>query len=145
MLSKRVFYVLPYTASINAMYERLKNEFDTEYVGLLHGKAAYYLYNESTKDSYEEKKEDVKQLRNLTKKIYKPYKILTPFQIIKYFYKVKGYEMGLTEMINSILIFDEIHAYNPRTTALILSVLKYLKFNLNVSIMIMSAFPRVAN
>ena len=139
MLSKRVFYVLPYTASINAMYERLKNEFDTEYVGLLHGKAAYYLYNESTKDSYEEKKEDVKQLRNLTKKIYKPYKILTPFQIIKYFYKVKGYEMGLTEMINSILIFDEIHAYNPRTTALILSVLKYLKFNLNVSIMIMSA------
>jgi len=139
MLSKRVFYILPYTASINAMYERLKNEFDEEYVGLIHGKSAYYLYNESTKESYEEKKDNVKQIRNLTKKIYKPYKIITPYQIIKYFYKVKGYEMGLTEMVNSIIILDEIHAYDPRTTALILSVLKYLKSNLNVSIMIMSA------
>ena len=137
--SRRVFYVLPYTASINAMYERFKREFDEEYVGLLHGKASYYLYTESTKDSYEEKKDEAKRIRNITKKIYKPYKILTPFQIIKYLFRVNGYEMGLTEMVNSIMIFDEIHAYDPRTTALILSTLRYLKNKLNVSIMIMSA------
>ena len=139
LMSKRVFYILPYTASINAMYERLKDEYSETYVGLLHGKSSYYLYKESTKDSYEDKKEEIREIKNLTKKIYKPYKILTPFQIIKYFFKVNGYEMGLTELTNSLLIFDEIHSYDPRTTALILSMLKYLKYNLHVSVMIMSA------
>ena len=40
--SKRVFYLLPYTASINAMYQRLQNDFENkDLVGLLHAK--YYL------------------------------------------------------------------------------------------------------
>lgn len=40
----RVFYILPFTASINAMYERLgSNVGNKEKVGLLHGKLAEYL------------------------------------------------------------------------------------------------------
>jgi len=137
--SRRLFYFLPYTASINAMYERFTYEFNEETVGLLHGKAAYYLYNELSNGTYDEKKKKVKELRNLTKKIYKPYKILTPFQIIRYFFQTKGYEMGLSELANSLLIFDEIHAYNPNTVALILSVLSILKKEYDVDILIMSA------
>jgi len=137
--SRRLFYVLPFTASINAMYKRFIKEFDEEHVGLLHGKASYFLYKQLTEGSYADKREHINQLKNLTKKIYKPYKILTPFQIIKYFFGVKGFEMGLSEMASSLLIFDEIHAYNPRTTALILSLLKILKEQYDVEIMIMSA------
>ena len=138
-LSKRVFYVLPFTASINAMYLRFCDEFGEEFVGMLHGKSSYFLYKQLSEDSYKNKKDHVRELKNLTKKIYKPYKIITPFQIIKYFFGVKGFEMGLSEMAGSLLIFDEIHAYNPRTTALILSVLKILKNDYKVNLLILSA------
>lgn len=44
----RVFYILPFTASINAMFERLednKNGFGKDKVGMLHGKLSAYLYD----------------------------------------------------------------------------------------------------
>ena len=134
--SKRIFYLLPYTASINAMYNRLVKVLNNEeLVGLSHGKASYFIYKSLTDDS--DKK--VKDIQGLTKKIYRPYKILTPFQIIKYFFRVKGFEMGLSELSNSLIIIDEIHAYDPRVTSLMLECLKFLKNRFNSDIFIMSA------
>lgn len=134
--SKRIFYMLPYTASINAMYERLTKLLDTEeLVGLSHGKASYFIYKSLSEDN----KKDVRQIQNLTKKIYRPYKILTPFQIIKYLFSVKGFEMGLSELVNGLIIIDEVHAYDARTTCLLLETCNFLKQSLNCDIFIMSA------
>ena len=131
--SKRLFYMLPYTASINAMYERLSQLLENEnLVGLIHGKSSYFIYKLLTNDIG-----DVKKIKNLTKKIYRPYKILTPFQIIKYLFGVKGFEMGLSELTNSLIIIDEVH--DSRTTCLLLESCKFLKENLNADIFIMSA------
>ncbi len=136
IFSKRIFYMLPYTASINAMYERLCKLLGTkELVGLSHGKASYFIYKSLSEDN----KNDVSKIQNLTKKIYRPYKILTPFQIIKYLFSVKGFEMGLSELTNSLIIIDEVHAYDARTTCLLLETCKFLKHNLNCDIFIMSA------
>lgn len=136
IFSKRIFYMLPYTASINAMYERLVNLLgNEELVGLSHGKASYFIYKSLNDDN----KKDVSEIQNLTKKIYRPYKILTPFQIIKYLFKVKGFEMGLSELTNSLIIIDEVHAYDARTTCLLLESCKFLKQCLNCDIFIMSA------
>ena len=135
LFSKRLFYMLPYTASINAMYERLINILGNEdLVGLTHGKSSYFIYKSLTSD-----KNDVKRIQNLTKKIYRPYKIVTPFQIIKYLFGVKGFEMGLSELSNALIIVDEVHAYDSRTTCLLLETSKFLKENLNSDIFIMSA------
>ena len=41
-LGNRVFYVLPYTASINAMYNRLKDIVSDNRIGVLHGKACLF-------------------------------------------------------------------------------------------------------
>lgn len=41
--SGRVFYVLPYTASINAMYERISKDIEKEKVGMVHGNLLQYL------------------------------------------------------------------------------------------------------
>ena len=134
--SKRIFYLLPYTASINAMYNRLVKDLGNEdLVGLSHGKASYFIYKSLTDDS----EKTVREIQNLTKKIYRPYKILTPFQIIKYFFKIKGFEMGLSELSEGLIIIDEIHAYDPRVTALLLESLKFLKNKLGSDIFIMSA------
>ena len=134
--SKRIFYMLPYTASINAMYERLTGLLGTEeLVGLSHGKASYFIYKSLSDDN----KKDVSQIQNLTKKIYRPYKILTPFQIIKYLFSVKGFEIGLSELVNGLIIIDEVHAYDARTTCLLLQTCIFLKQILKCDIFIMSA------
>lgn len=140
--SKRVFYLLPYTASINAMYKRLQKDFgNKDLVGLLHGKASYFLYKALSDDinNYNITKNKIKEIKGLSKKIYRPYKILTPFQILKAFFGSKGFEMQLSEMTNGLFILDEIHAYDAHTTSLILEILKILKNNYNAEMLIMSA------
>ncbi|AEG18429.1 CRISPR-associated helicase/endonuclease Cas3 [Methanobacterium paludis] len=140
--SKRVFYMLPYTASINAMYKRLRKDFGNEnLVGLMHGKSSYFLYKELSNDitDYNILKNSIRNIKGLTKKIYRPYKVLTPFQILKAFFGSKGFEMQLSEMTNGLFILDEIHAYDAHTTSLILEILKILKNNYNANIFVMSA------
>lgn len=51
-LGNRVFYVLPYTASINAMYNRLKALVSDDKIGMLHGKAAYFVYQQLVDKEY---------------------------------------------------------------------------------------------
>ncbi len=137
----RVFYVLPYTASINAMYERLKNLIGDEKIGMLHGKANYFVYkaladNEYT---YKETAAQVREQQNLTKKICRPYKVLTPFQLLKAFFGIRGFEMQMVEMSQGLFIFDEIHAYDPHTTALILTMIKKLREDYDAKFCIMTA------
>jgi len=140
---KRVFYVLPYTASVNAMWRRFEELFgSSEYIAILHGKASYFLY----KYLAEEKEGKLWTLaaktfylKSLAKKIFRPYKILTPFQIIKHFFKIKGYEQGVSELVGSLFVFDEIHAYDPHTTALILQIASYIKETLQGKFLFMTA------
>lgn len=139
--SRRVFYLLPYTASINAMYERLKNDFgDESLVGLLHGKSRYYIYKSLSEEvNNNQAAAYAKRIENLTKQIYRPYKVMTPFQVLKAFFGIKGFEQQLSEMTSGLFILDEIHAYDAHTTTLILEMLKILKSEYGAKIFIMSA------
>ncbi len=142
--SKRVFYILPFTASINYMYKRFIKMFKSdELVSLLHGKSSYFLYRffSEGEDNYDYKKINarIRQIQSLSKKIFKPYKVLTPFQLIKAFFGIKGFEQNISEMTNGLFIFDEIHSYDPRTTALILQISKYIKEILNGNFLFMTA------
>ena len=137
----RVFYVLPYTASINAMYDRLKELVGDDKIGMLHGKANYFVYkaladNEYT---YQETAAQVREQQDLTKKICRPYKVLTPFQLLKAFFGIRGFEMQMAEMSQGLFIFDEIHAYDPHTTALILTMIKKLRKDYDAKFCIMTA------
>ena len=139
-MSKRVFYLLPYTASINAMYKRLQKDFkDPELIGIQHGKAMYYLYRSfEDEEDYLIATKKAKEIKSLTDKIYRPYKIATPHQILKSMFGIRGFEQNLAEMSNALFIMDEIHAYDAHTTALILETLKVLK-GYQANFLIMSA------
>ena len=144
-LGNRVFYVLPYTASINAMYDRLKQLVSDNKIGMLHGKASYFVYQQLVdKDyTYQEAAAEVREQQDLTKKICRPYKVLTPFQLLKAFFGIRGFEMQLAEMSQGLFIFDEIHAYDPHTTALILTMIKKLREDYDAKFCIMTAtMPR---
>jgi len=141
---RRIFYVLPYTASINAMLHRFQDAKDGydlgDSVGALHGKASYFLYQYLCDKDYEPKAaaKATKDIQGLSRKIYRPIKILTPFQIIKAFFGVKGWEMQWAEFAGGIFIFDEIHVYDSRTTALLLTALEKLH-SLDARFLFMSA------
>jgi CRISPR-associated endonuclease/helicase Cas3 len=125
---RRIFYVLPYTASINAMTKRLSGYFGEDDVGVLHGKARYFIYKTFLERNYSQ--ETAAQIAsdtvNLTRKIYRPLKVLTPFQILKAFFGVKGWETMISEMAGGLFIFDEIHVYDAHITALILTAVEKL-------------------
>lgn len=131
----RVFYVLPFTASINAMYERLNREICDNKVGMLHGKVAQFLDAKMSEDSSVEGvtlNEDFKTLVT-------PVKVVTPFQLLKHLFGLKGYEKGLFEWAGAYFIFDEIHAYEPNVFAQIITLLKFAIQKLNVHVLVMTA------
>lgn len=135
----RAFYILPFTASINAMTKRISSSEsgfgDEAMVGLLHGKAKFFI------DEYYEKKDgqSLKNLLDINKKIIKPFKIITPFQILKWAFGVKGFEKGFTELAGSYLIFDEIHIYDRELFERILFFIEWLVEKLQVKVFIMTA------
>lgn len=143
----RVFYVLPFTASINAMYERLNQAIGPEKgkVGMLHGKLNDYLnsYFDDLQYDVTAKKESIKNIRERYRSILPPVKVTTPFQLLKHLFGIKGYEQGFFEMAGSYLIFDEIHAYSPDVFAQIKVLLELAANHLHAKVMIMTAtMPR---
>lgn len=118
----RLFYILPYMASINAMHRRLKMIFGDDTVGLLHHRATASLYNMLEADgdiaSRLDKQQTSKALSELAHEIWFPIKVCTPHQILRYTLRGKGWEYMLAEFPDACFIFDEIHAYDPRVVGL---------------------------
>jgi len=141
--NSQVYYILPFTASINAMHKRLTNDLennkpeDAEIVGINHGKLTQYLANleEYSSENYTK----LYKKKDLYKKLVHPIKIVTPFQILKFFFGIKGFEMGLTNLAGAKLIFDEIHAYDIITYAQINVILENLIKFFKCKVFIMTA------
>ncbi|AEX84728.1 CRISPR-associated helicase Cas3/CRISPR-associated endonuclease Cas3-HD [Marinitoga piezophila KA3] len=145
----RVFYVLPYTASINAMHKRLIKNMDrsaskiSNIIGILHGNISHYIsiYFEEgiTKNENSIRNKKIKKIIKQYKNLLSPLIVCTPFQLLKYFYGVKGFEKGFVFFSGAKLIFDEIHAYDIVTFAQIVVMLEVLKKDFLCDVMIMTA------
>lgn len=138
----RVFYILPFTASINAMYERLNSDINNvvEKVGLVHGKLAEYVEGKFSEDDYSESNEKKKNdIIKAFKTLITPVKVTTPFQLLKHIFGLKGFEKGLFEWTGAYFIFDEIHAYNPSVFAQIKVLLEFSTQYFSTKIFVMTA------
>ncbi|TAK34932.1 MAG: CRISPR-associated helicase Cas3' [Saprospiraceae bacterium] len=140
----RVFYVLPFTASINAMWRRLGSSdegFGAENVGMLHGNLDAVLYDQLLGETGNLQRtiEEVKRIRNTFKSLQTPLKVVTPFQLLKHIFGLKGFEKGIFEMTGGYFIFDEIHAYDPAVFAQIIVLLEFAMQKLGVRSLIMTA------
>jgi CRISPR-associated endonuclease/helicase Cas3 len=128
--NSRLFYVLPHTASINAMRYRLSHIFGEQNVGLLHHRATASLYHmlESENDitSLLDKQQTAKVLADLAREVWFPIRVCTPHQILRYTLRGKGWETMLAEFPKACFIFDEIHAYDPRVVGLTLGSARLL-------------------
>lgn len=151
----RLFYTLPYQASMNAMRKRLQETFDSptggrggeenlSKVGLQHGRALLALYRSLMEREYDPQSaaRSARWMKNLAGLNYPPVRVFSPYQMLKGAYRLKGYEAQLTDYHSGLFIFDEIHAYEVKRLALILTCIAYLRQNFNARFFIMSAtFP----
>ncbi len=138
----RTFYILPFTASINAMFERLdeKMQGNNEIVGVVHGKLSEYIESRFGDEKYSKQNEKLKlELKESFRALVPPLKVATPFQLLKSIFGLKGFEKGIFEMSGGCFIFDEIHAYDPEVTAQIKVLIEFATQFLNVKVCLMTA------
>jgi len=125
---ERVFYILPYQASIEAMGRTLERLFGRETVGTLHARTLEVAFQRYfSGDDYEEAYRAARQDAELNRLVHKPIKVTTPFQLIKWLFGLPRFEVGIAEMVGALVIFDEIHAYDAHVMALILELVRVLR------------------
>lgn len=149
----RLFYTLPYQASMNAMKLRLDKTFgqdeqtQRDLVGLQHGRAllAYYrMVSDETDISPDQAIEQAQLAKNMAELNYPPVRVFSPYQMLKGPYRLRGYEKLLSDYHHALFIFDEIHAYDAERLARILETIKYLRQNFQAKFLVMSAtFPKL--
>lgn len=113
---ERVFYTLPFQASINAMYERIKADLkntDAD-VRLLHAASSIKLENGTIEEKI------------LQRHIGASVKVLTPHQMASLVFGTKGYEAMIADIKGCDIILDEIHTYSETTQAIVLKIVEIL-------------------
>lgn len=142
----RLFYTLPYQASMNAMYKRLDEKAFPGQVGLEHSRSTLALYRHWLSEDYSPQlaTRAARWSKNLSRLNYFPVRVLSPYQILKAPYRLKGYESLLSDFFGAVFVLDEIHTYETERLAMILATLKYLRKNFRARFFIMSAtLPRL--
>lgn len=112
----RIFYTLPFQASINAMYERIKNDLkDTNTtVRLLHAASSIRVEKGNVREKV------------LQHHIGASVKVLTPHQMASLVFGTKGYEAMITDLKGCDIILDEIHTYSETIQAIVLKIVEIL-------------------
>ncbi|MFT3902429.1 MAG: CRISPR-associated helicase Cas3' [Niabella sp.] len=141
----RVFYLLPYTASINAMVSRLQTHYSKEVVTALHSKTLDFFYEQISEEHSNEDKnfykieKEAKDKKSLSKEIFYPVKVATLHQILKTSLKGKGWEFALFDYKNALFIIDEFHTYDALFTGLLLATIKLFRKLFNAKFFFLSA------
>jgi CRISPR-associated endonuclease/helicase Cas3 len=138
--SRRLVYLLPYQASLNAMQMRLNRTLKTE-VGLVHAKATQAIYRTLVEQEYRPAVAAAKAYaaNNLARMHHPSVWVGTPYQLLRGAYRLPGYEQIWTVLAGSQIVVDEPHAYEPERLGLILGMLAELVRNWDVRVCAMTA------
>lgn len=136
----RLFYTLPYQASMNAMYDRLAEIFPRR-VGLAHSRSALALYQRFMDEdaSPQDATRRARASQTLARLHAHPLRVSSPFQMLKVAYQLRGYEAMLADYSLAAFVFDEIHAYEPERLAMILETVRDLRERFGARFLVMSA------
>ncbi|WP_366519162.1 CRISPR-associated helicase Cas3' [uncultured Thermanaerothrix sp.] len=136
----RLFYTLPYQASMNAMFDRLNRIFPGQ-VGLLHGRSTMAQFQRLMEQSYApgEAAKLARLLHNRSGMAYYPIRVFSPYQLLKATFQLKGHEALLSDFSEAAFIFDEMHVYEPIRLAMIVATMGYLARFYGARFLVMSA------
>lgn len=141
---ERIFYLLPYQASVEAMTETLQGIFGRELVAPLHARTLSYAFRRYFEElnDYERALQRAREEEELNRLVYKPVKVATPFQLLRWLFGLPRFEIGISEMVGGLFIFDEIHAYDAHTVGLIGEMVRFLKEFGGRFLFMSATFPR---
>ena len=128
----RVFYTLPFLAAINAMTQTISGEpdgiGDTAQVGVAHSRSGSYYLKACEDDSTSPVQQARKAVarREATRLFREPIRITTPYQLLRGTLAGPVHSGILLDAVNSVFIFDELHAYDPRRLGFILATMEFL-------------------
>ncbi len=137
MNGEKSFYTLPLKVSSNAIYLRIKENYEYKDVALLHSDAmAVYLreYNGN---------EDIGEKYERSKMLSQPLTVCTVDQLFRFVYRALGTEIFAATLKYSKLVLDEIQAYEPRVIATIIYGLKMIQKMGGKFAIITATFPPV--
>lgn len=137
MNGEKSFYTLPLKVSSNAIYLRIKENYEYKDVALLHSDAmAVYLreYNGN---------EDIGEKYERSKMLSQPLTVCIVDQLFRFVYRALGTEIFAATLKYSKLVLDEIQAYEPRVIATIIYGLKMIQEMGGKFAIITATFPPV--
>lgn len=119
----RIFYTLPFQASINAMYDRFKDTIEPkEGIRLQHGTSKIKVGKNID--------EQIEQ-----SKVGASVKVLTPHQLAGIIFGIKNFESVLLDIEGCDVILDEIHTYSETSQSMVIEIVKVLvDFNCRIHI-----------
>jgi CRISPR-associated helicase Cas3/CRISPR-associated endonuclease Cas3-HD len=126
----RVFYTLPYLASINAMAVRFKTTLSApDAVGVAHSRAASYHLaaaiapedDEASPSCRVEAATKAISRAAATRLFYESVRVATPYQLMRAALAGPAHSSVLIDAVNSVFVLDELHAYDPRRLGYLLA------------------------
>lgn len=109
----RIFYTLPFQASINAMYQRFQGTIPNKDIRLLH----------ATSKIVERGRTDEQILQPLAGSSIK---VMTPHQLAAIVFGTSGFESMMLDVQEADVILDEIHTYSDYSQAMVIEIVKAL-------------------
>jgi len=121
----KIIYLLPTMATANSMWRRLADLFGSDNVGLAHSSAHLYFNNEEEVNEYVTG--SVAERNMLFDRAFiRPVTVATVDQLLNTGYHAKNWTIKETNAMNSVIILDEIHAYDGWTMGLIIKTIAYM-------------------
>lgn len=130
----RVFYTLPYLASINAMTVRFGTLFGDDVIGVSHSRAGSFHLNRAVADPSDEANpgespvtaaEKAVSRREATRLFRETLRVGTPYQLLRGALAGAAHSSVLLDAANSAFVLDELHAYDPKRLGMILAGLRF--------------------
>ena len=121
----RVFYTLPFQASINAMYQRIRTDLQTHFdtvadVRRLHATSRIQLKSDKEKESEFEEEADLQRHPGAS------VKVMTPYQMASIVFGTAGYEAMALDLRGNDVILDEVHTYDGVSRSMVLQIVQML-------------------
>jgi len=109
----RVFYTLPFQASINAMFERIRKDVPEADVRLLHATSRLKVKGNQVEQT-------------LQPLVGAAVKVLTPHQMASIIFGTAGFETVMLDVRGTDVILDEIHTYSDWSGAMVREMVRAL-------------------
>jgi len=121
MNGHRLLYLLPTMTTTNKMRDRMVDIFGIENIALVHGTSRFLLQDELGED-YQENTYNYK-MKEMSAFLY-PVTTTTIDQLLFSLFHSNQWETRNDALQNSLIILDEVHAYDPYTIGLMIEAMK---------------------